>query len=69
MFFFFISNTIILQSMRSTFLKLFPHLILIVQSKILWLNLKKKEKKSIYADFALEVAILEYSFLYGVKEF
>jgi hypothetical protein len=39
--FFFTSNAIILQSMRSIFLRFFPHIILVVQSKILWLNLKK----------------------------
>jgi hypothetical protein len=63
---FFTSNATILQSMWSTFLKLFLHIILIVKSKILWLNLKiKKNKKSIYAiwQFALEVAILKCFFL------
>jgi hypothetical protein len=37
----FTSNAIILQSMWSTFVKPFFHLILIDQNKILWLNLKK----------------------------
>jgi hypothetical protein len=45
----FTSNAIILQSMWSTFLKKFPHLILIVQSKLVQLNLKKSKSKSIYA--------------------
>jgi hypothetical protein len=38
---FFTSNAIILQSMWPTFLKLSPHLILIVLGKILWLDPQK----------------------------
>jgi hypothetical protein len=40
---FFTSNSIILQSMWSIFLKLFLHIILLVQIKILWSNLKKEK--------------------------
>jgi hypothetical protein len=46
---FFTLNTIILQSMWSTFLKFFPHITLIVYGKILWLELKKKIFNLIYA--------------------
>jgi hypothetical protein len=46
---FFTSNAVILQSLCSTVFNFFSHLILIVQSKILWLNLKKSNQKSIYA--------------------
>jgi hypothetical protein len=59
---FFTSNTIILQFMWSNFLKLFAHIILIFQSKILHLNLKNKIKNE-FMQFALKVAILECSFL------
>jgi hypothetical protein len=43
--------------MWSTFLKLFLHIILIVQSKTLQLNLKRFENQ--FMQFALKVAILE----------
>jgi hypothetical protein len=50
---FFTSNVVILQSMRSTFYKKIPHLILIVQSKILRLNLKTiKILKNQFMQFA-----------------
>jgi hypothetical protein len=61
--FFFTSNAIILQSMWSTFLKLYPHIILIVWSKILWLNLELKINKNQFIQFALEVAVLKCYFL------
>jgi hypothetical protein len=45
------------------FLKLFPRLILIVLSKVLQLNLKRKIFKNQIIQFIVEVAVLEYSFL------
>jgi hypothetical protein len=41
---FFTSNTIFLQTMWLTFLKKIPHIILIIQSKILRLKVKKIKK-------------------------
>jgi hypothetical protein len=46
---FFTLKAIILQFMWSTFLKLFAHIVLIAQSKILQLNPKYILNKSIYA--------------------
>jgi hypothetical protein len=40
---FFTLNAIILQSMWSAFLKKITHLISIIKSKILWLNLQNKK--------------------------
>jgi hypothetical protein len=53
--FFFTLNIIFLQFMLSTFLNLFPLIILIVQSKILWLNSKKKIQKNPFMQFVLDV--------------
>jgi hypothetical protein len=41
--FFFTLNAIILQSMWSNFLKIFPHITLIISGKILQLELKKNK--------------------------
>jgi hypothetical protein len=55
--------------MWSAFLKLFPYIILIIQNKILQLNLKKNKNKNkfylfiyLFMQFVLEVVFLECFF-------
>jgi hypothetical protein len=54
----------ILQFLWSTFLRLFLHVILIVQSKIVQVGSQKIKNKNQFIQFASELAVLEFFFFF-----
>jgi len=51
-------NADILQSVRSKILKLFPHILILVRCKILWLDVQKINNFLILVLFAIEMVVL-----------